>query len=203
MKGCLVPMTCCVCQTITMIHPYHIGRRTTCAKPKCISERKRRQAHNRSPEIRHQLSEAAKRNSLGGLNSYHGTEKHRQVARRNFTGPRNPRWAGGLTRAESYRKWKQKNKDRCRFYYRNRQFRLRTHGNHTFDEWKALKLKYGSRCLSCHRQEPEITLTQDYVVPISKGGSNDISNIQPLCLKCNMEKYTQTIDYRPAEVVVQ
>jgi 5-methylcytosine-specific restriction endonuclease McrA len=36
--------------------------------------------------------------------------------------------------------------------------------------------------LCCGEAKP---LTVDHVVPVSKGGSNDISNIQPLCLECN------------------
>lgn len=66
-------------------------------------------------------------------------------------------------------------------------------------EWKALKQKYENKCLCCGKTEPEIKLTPDHVVPISAGGSNDISNIQPLCLPCNLQKATKVIDYRPKE----
>lgn len=39
-------------------------------------------------------------------------------------------------------------------------------------------------------------LTPDHVVPLGKGGSNDISNIQPLCLPCNLKKHNRCTDYR-------
>lgn len=66
-------------------------------------------------------------------------------------------------------------------------------GTHTDEEWRALCNKYGNKCLCCKK---ETKLTRDHIVPLSKGGTNDISNIQPLCLKCNMKKKTSTIDYR-------
>jgi 5-methylcytosine-specific restriction endonuclease McrA len=39
-------------------------------------------------------------------------------------------------------------------------------------------------------------LTEDHVVPLSLGGSNDIDNIQPLCKSCNSSKRGRHIDYR-------
>lgn len=61
-------------------------------------------------------------------------------------------------------------------------------------EWEALCTSYGRQCLACGATEP---LTADHVVPRSKGGSLDISNIQPLCRSCNSAKGDREIDYRP------
>lgn|SRR5574343_699414 len=68
-------------------------------------------------------------------------------------------------------------------------------GEFTPDEWKLLCEKYGYVCLCCGEKKP---LTADHIVPLSKGGTNYISNIQPLCLVCNDRKGTKTIDYRGA-----
>lgn len=62
-------------------------------------------------------------------------------------------------------------------------------GSHTFGEWELLKKQYGYICPMCKKSEPEIKLTEDHKIPLSKKGSDDISNIQPLCLKCNMKKH--------------
>jgi len=71
-------------------------------------------------------------------------------------------------------------------------------GHFTGEEWAALKARYNHTCLHCGCQEPEIKLTADHVIPLTKGGSNYIANIQPLCHSCNARKSAHTIDYRAA-----
>lgn len=66
-------------------------------------------------------------------------------------------------------------------------------GSHTQREWERLVAKYDGKCLCCGSTE---NITRDHVVPLSLGGSDDISNLQPLCHACNSAKQAQTIDYR-------
>ncbi|MBL1209235.1 HNH endonuclease [Geminocystis sp. GBBB08] len=44
------------------------------------------------------------------------------------------------------------------------------------------------QCQSCGKNTKETTLNIDHIIPLAKGGSNDISNLQTLCLKCNQKK---------------
>lgn len=56
--------------------------------------------------------------------------------------------------------------------------------------WWAVLARDNWICCSCGRSSKEegITLEVDHIVPRSKGGSNDISNLQTLCKKCNVGK---------------
>jgi len=68
----------------------------------------------------------------------------------------------------------------------------------TWGEIYQLKRRYGFRCLKCGVSEAETgkVLDIDHIIPFANGGANDISNYQPLCEKCNLEKRTDTTDYR-------
>jgi 5-methylcytosine-specific restriction endonuclease McrA len=80
---------------------------------------------------------------------------------------------------------------------KRRAFKMGRKTSFTSQEWEVVKRAYNYTCLRCGSREPEIKLTADHVVPISKGGAGTIDNIQPLCKSCNSAKHNQTIDYRP------
>lgn len=123
----------------------------------------------------------------------------------------NPRsWAADLKatiRAKAYQKrhpdrhyehvkvWRKKNPDLLlSYFHKRRALELNAPGPHfTAPQWQALKIKYKNRCLSCRKTR---TLVPDHVIPISKGGSNGIRNIQPLCQSCNSKKWVRDTDYR-------
>lgn len=75
-------------------------------------------------------------------------------------------------------------------------------GSYTEQQWVSLKHQYNCTCLRCGRSEPDIRLTADHVIPISRGGSSYIENIQPLCDDCNRWKNAKTIDFRQEGRVV-
>ena len=44
------------------------------------------------------------------------------------------------------------------------------------------------QCQSCGKKNTETKLNIDHIVALANGGSNDISNLQVLCSKCNQNK---------------
>lgn len=102
-------------------------------------------------------------------------------------------------RREKFKEFRSANLDKVHEWERN--YRARKAGNGgviTADEWLALKKFYNFTCLCCKRQEPEIKLELDHVLPISKGGKHEAANAQPLCRSCNAQKHVKHIDYRIA-----
>jgi uncharacterized protein YdaU (DUF1376 family) len=79
---------------------------------------------------------------------------------------------------------------------RERLVLARALGSHSIEEWIALRETCGSRCVKCGAEGDDI-LVRDHIVPVYKGGSDTIDNIQPLCKACNLSKGAEVKDYRP------
>lgn len=95
-------------------------------------------------------------------------------------------WKGGISKLVGYKS----------FMQRRREIRkLNNGGKHSILQWLELKKRFNYMCLCCKKFEPEIKLTEDHIIPISKGGSDDINNIQPLCQSCNSIKNNKIINY--------
>jgi 5-methylcytosine-specific restriction endonuclease McrA len=109
------------------------------------------------------------------------------------------------TNAERYAatcaRWKRANVEKCRATAHRRRVLVSLSPDHwTPEQWETLKEACGRRCLCCGRGEPEVKLTPDHVIPVSRGGHNGIGNIQSLCFACNNKKQTRATDYRPDHI---
>ena len=117
----------------------------------------------------------------------------------NYNGAGNPRWNGGISLdMVAYRRnWKSSNRDKVCLYFHNRRIKGSIINDLTSEQWESIKKEHRFRCANCKRTEPEIQLTIDHIIPISKGGGNTKSNVQPLCLSCNLRKFTKILRFSP------
>ena len=92
------------------------------------------------------------------------------------------------------RQWKAENPEKEKQYRHKRRAKKEGAGGFfTAEEWFTLCFAVSFRCLCCNEIKP---LTPDHVIPISKGGTSWLWNIQPLCITCNKNKGQKTTDYR-------
>lgn len=114
------------------------------------------------------------------------SDECRRIRRTHFKGPLNPNWQGGFTR-ESKMLWEQ----------RRRAARSGASGDITLTDWIRILERFNYICPSCGDPEPDIMLTLDHVVPLSRGGQHVPENVQPLCRHCNAVKHTTIIAFAP------
>lgn len=64
---------------------------------------------------------------------------------------------------------------------------------------KQLLVKYKFKCVKCQSKE---NITIDHITPVSKGGSDDPSNLQILCKPCNSKKGTKIENEKVSSVPI-
>jgi 5-methylcytosine-specific restriction endonuclease McrA len=84
---------------------------------------------------------------------------------------------------------------RGRIYGHKRRLWVAAGGSYTRGEWDELQSRF-PRCPGCDRAWKDIRplgqrkspITIDHIIPLSRGGTNHVSNLQPLCASCNSRK---------------
>lgn len=86
-------------------------------------------------------------------------------------------------------------KDRAKTYTNRKS---NAQGTHTNAQWNK-KLSEYDKCPKCQRiwsiipkrpnKRYKYVWTKDHIVPLSRGGMDDIDNLQPLCYQCNFGKH--------------
>ncbi len=99
---------------------------------------------------------------------------------------------GKKTKAKSCKKWRSRNPIRVAHYKSARRERLKNVlKTLTFQEWKLILEQFEYKCTYC-----DVTgkLTQDHIIPISKGGCHTKYNVVPACMSCNASKHDTDLE---------
>lgn len=154
------------------------------ARKKEWKEGKRSHWWRPSKEEKIKLSEKMKGNQYakGAIRSDNFKKRVSEFSK----GSKNYSWKDGRSKRKGYKTF---------LNLRRKLLKLKVGGSHTFSEWEILKAQYNWTCPCCYKLEPEIVLSEDHIIPLSKGGSNNIENIQPLCHSCNSKKNIKIIKY--------
>jgi len=128
---------------------------------------------------------------LRNLEKVRADERRRSLLRR-----RPPEWwrAYYLEHKEAYaatrRRYQEKHREEVRtLNAKKRARRLGAPGYHTATEWLEKIELFAGCCAYCGEAGP---LQRDHRIPLTRGGSNDISNIVPACRSCNAHKSAMT-----------
>jgi len=62
----------------------------------------------------------------------------------------------------------------------------------TREQWQEIKSFYDNRCVYCGNKFER--LTQDHIIPVTKGGGYTFSNIVPACRSCNSRKGNRELE---------
>lgn len=75
---------------------------------------------------------------------------------------------------------------------------LKVTGSHTMVQWLELVALNNGKCFYCGiettQEEGKRKLTRDHLYPLSRGGTDDISNIVVSCKSCNGSKADKTLE---------
>ena len=109
------------------------------------------------------------------LKGYKQTKEHSQNMGDALKGEKNGNWKDGRSKEKGYKN----------FLNLSRQLlNKKIGGSHSYQQWQELKAKFGFMCLCCKKSEPEITLSIDHIIPLTKGGSDNIKVVYSLCYHC-------------------
>lgn len=112
---------------------------------------------------------------------------HLSVARR-------PMWCKECTRAAGRSHYRD-NKEMYRLKCRLRMHRLRSSSDSvgdrmTRERWMQICARVDGKCVYCGSSPDRLTF--DHVIPVVSGGTNHWMNFVPACLRCNLERHTQS-----------
>lgn len=156
-------------------------------RAKMLASAKRRVGVPLSPEHRKKISDALLLHHP--LRGTHCSEETKQKIREKNLGVLSGKYIHGRCKDPKFYNWLKNKRNRVKK-------RLNEAGSsHTFEDWEFIKESFGFCCAGCGSSETDVLLTEDHIIPLSKGGTDNKDNIQPLCQSCNSKKGTKIIKY--------
>jgi 5-methylcytosine-specific restriction endonuclease McrA len=122
-----------------------------------------------------------------------------------MVGRGNPNWKNGISEDVTHIRARQREymstpemKVKVSLNNRNTKARRRlAEGSFSLGDLEGLRLRQRGKCAACADDLKDGDIHVDHIIPIAKGGSNFIGNIQLLCSQCNLHKRTMLpIEYR-------
>lgn len=190
-----ITKVCCQCKQEKPLDGFHRHKSRKDghhAKCKACLKTKQQEYYQQNKEkilAQQQTPEGRARHHKHSINYYHRNQE--ECNQRSLE-----HWRNNKERhKERLQNWRKRNPDKTRAQKQNRRARVKGGGgSFTPQEWRNLCSKFDNRCVCCGANN--VVLAVDHIVPVSQGGTSNISNIQPLCKSCNSSKGTRIIDYR-------
>ena len=106
------------------------------------------------------------------------------------------KWSGKSNEHRAYMsRWRREHRAEWNAIISNYRHHKRANGgNFSPAAWAHLKTLFGQCCAYCKRRVKR--LTQDHIIPISKGGWHVSMNIVPACQSCNSRKGNRPLQGR-------
>ena len=166
----------------------------------CASEKSRERHRNNQEHIRTQKKEYERihvKEISTRKKQYYLNNKEKISARSKKWREDNPERYRAMVR-KGMARWMRQNREKYLENHRRtkRHRRAREHnapGSFTEIEFWVVCINQGWRCTGCDCSINKKTATRDHIVPLSKGGSDFIKNIQAMCLRCNCRKGTRNM----------
>jgi 5-methylcytosine-specific restriction endonuclease McrA len=162
--------------------PFH-KKQSRCAL--CVKQRSREYYRAHSTRIKQRVLQKYKENSLTSEQI-----EQRRKASRHYAEQHPDRILASVLH------WQRSHPERHRLLQathssRRRANKARVLGTLTADEWREILVYFNHACAYCLRTD--LPLTQDHIIPLSRGGSDTKENVVPACSSCNSRKKDRPI----------
>lgn len=96
-------------------------------------------------------------------------------------------------------KWRKENRDRVLLHRQKtnaKRYKIKSQDPNFWDKWLKLLEIFNYKCAYCGCKSKK--LQRDHIIPISRGGINEVVNILPACSNCNLSKSAKLLqDWNP------